>query len=227
MGNAGANPLNQIQQYYAIQEARKKADYVIVITHGGIEHFNLPTPRMVETYRFFIDAGADAVVNHHQHCYSGYEVYKGKPIFYGLGNFCFERPQHKNDFWNYGYMVQLDFDEGIKFRLIPYNQCSEEPIVRGLSCKESANFDEQISKLNEIIKDNERLSEAIITYYDKCVKGDISFIEIYSGRLFSKLYAMKLLPSFITKDRALRILSRINCETHRDKLLYALKSKVE
>jgi poly-gamma-glutamate synthesis protein (capsule biosynthesis protein) len=45
---------------------------------------------MVETYRFFIEAGADAVVNHHQHCICGYEVYKGKPIFYGLGNFCFD-----------------------------------------------------------------------------------------------------------------------------------------
>lgn len=43
---------------------------------------------MQEIYRFFVDIGADAVINHHQHCYSGYEVYKEKPIFYGLGNFC-------------------------------------------------------------------------------------------------------------------------------------------
>lgn len=226
MGNAGSNPLNPIRQYYAIQEAKKKSDYVIVITHGGIEHFNLPTPRMVETYRFFIDAGADAVVNHHQHCYSGYEVYKGKPIFYGLGNFCFDRPQHRNDFWNYGYMVQLNLEKNISFRTIPYNQCSNEPVVEILSGKDSHIFSEQLSKLNGIILNEERLSEAVRTYYDRCVKGDISFIELYSGRLFSKLYAMNLLPSFITKNRALRILSRINCEAHRDKLLYALKTLV-
>lgn len=68
---AGANPLNPIQQYYNIQEARTKADYVLVIVHGGHEHYALPSPRMKETYRFFIDAGADAIINHHQHCYSG------------------------------------------------------------------------------------------------------------------------------------------------------------
>ena len=55
--SAGANPLNPIRQYYIIQEARKKADYIIVIIHGGHEHFQLPTIRMQDTYRFFIDVG--------------------------------------------------------------------------------------------------------------------------------------------------------------------------
>ena len=87
---AGANPLDAVQQYYQIQKARGHAKYIIVIVHGGCEHFQYPTPRMKELYRFFIDAGADAVINGHQHCYSGYEVYNGKPIFYGLGNFCFD-----------------------------------------------------------------------------------------------------------------------------------------
>ena len=86
------NPLLPIQQFYKIQEAKENADYVLVIVHGGIEHYQLPTSRMIETYRFFIDAGADAVVNHHQHCYSGYERYKSKPIIYGLGNLLFDNP---------------------------------------------------------------------------------------------------------------------------------------
>jgi Putative enzyme of poly-gamma-glutamate biosynthesis (capsule formation) len=93
VNTAGSNPLDPIQQYRTIVEARKSADYVLVIVHGGHEMWPLPSPRMVQTYQFFIDAGADAVVNHHQHCFSGYEVYKNKPIFYGLGNFCFDKPQ--------------------------------------------------------------------------------------------------------------------------------------
>ena len=105
--SSGANPLNPIQQYYKIQEARKNADYVLVIVHGGHEHYQLPSPRMKETYRFFVDAGADAVVNHHQHCYSGYEVYNGKPIFYGIGNFLFDREGVRNSIWNEGDMVLL------------------------------------------------------------------------------------------------------------------------
>ena len=36
-----------------------------------------------------IDAGADIVAGHHIHTWQPMEVYKGKPIFYGLGNFAF------------------------------------------------------------------------------------------------------------------------------------------
>ena len=54
--SAGSNPLNPIEQYYAIKEARKMADFVLVIVHGGHEMYQLPSPRMQETYRFFIDA---------------------------------------------------------------------------------------------------------------------------------------------------------------------------
>ena len=108
---AGANPLNPIQQFYKIQEAKKQADYIIVIVHGGHEHYQLPSPRMQETYRFFINAGADAVINGHQHCLSGYEMYKGKPIVYGLGNFCFDNPNYRETKWNEGYMAVLTLEK--------------------------------------------------------------------------------------------------------------------
>lgn len=85
---------------------------------------------MQETYRFFIDTGADAVVNHHQHCYSGYEIYHDKPICYGLGNFCFDEDGRRECFWNEGYLVKLDFvNENIDFELIPYTQCNETASV--------------------------------------------------------------------------------------------------
>lgn len=84
---AGANPLNPVLQYYKIQEAKNNADYILVIVHGGCEHYQYPSIRMQEVYRFFIDSGANAIINHHQHCYSGYEIYEGRPIIYGLGNF--------------------------------------------------------------------------------------------------------------------------------------------
>ena len=128
--HGGSNPLNPIAQYYAIQEAKKKADYVLVIMHGGVEHYQLPTPRMRETYRFFIDARADAVINHHQHCYSGYEIYQGKPIFYGLGNLCFDRSDKRGSIWDEGYLVELSFANSlITHRIIPYHQCDAEAKV--------------------------------------------------------------------------------------------------
>ncbi|MBQ8935725.1 MAG: CapA family protein, partial [Oscillospiraceae bacterium] len=68
----GSNPMNVITNFNDIRTAREESDLVVVIVHGGVEHYSLPTPRMKELYRFYIDAGADVVINHHQHCFSGW-----------------------------------------------------------------------------------------------------------------------------------------------------------
>lgn len=46
-------------------------------------------PETIARYRDFIDYGADGVLAAHPHCLQGWEEYKGKPIFYSLGNFLF------------------------------------------------------------------------------------------------------------------------------------------
>lgn len=220
--SAGASPLNPIHQYYAILEAKKTADYVLVIVHGGHEHFQLPSPRMQETYRFFIDAGADAVVNHHQHCYSGYEVYNGKPIFYGLGNFCFDDPNSRNGIWNEGYMVILSFDQQkIGYELIPYTQCNEMPSVELV--KDRTVFEKNIEKLNAIIHDTNELKKRVDEYYCSTATSMLLMHQPYENRILNKLYRMHLLPSLVSKKRLLMLLNYINCESHHDKHVFALK----
>lgn len=219
---AGANPLNPIRQYYAIQEAKKLADYVLVIVHGGHEHFQLPSPRMQETYRFFVDAGADAVVNHHQHCYSGYEVYNSKPIFYGLGNFCFDDPKSRNSIWNEGYMVILSFEQKqIGYELIPYIQCNEKPSVELVNNRNV--FDKNIEKLNAIIHDTKELKKRVDEYYSATAAGMLLMHQPYENRILNKLYRMHLLPSLVSKAKYLRLLNYIYCESHYDKHVFALK----
>lgn len=220
---AGANPLNPVRHFYRIQEARANADHVLVIVHGGHEHFQLPSSRMVETYRFFIDAGADAVVNHHQHCYSGYEVYNGKPIFYGLGNFCFDEESFRNCFWNQGYMVALDFsDEAASFALYPYSQCNETASVELLHGEDLKEFEKELGALNHIICDQALLNERLRTYYEKCPEGELSILEPYGSRVTRKLYSLGLLPSFINGRKLASVLNHIGCESHRDKMLFCL-----
>lgn len=53
---AGFNPMDIIDNTMQIQEAKSKADYVIVIIHGGHEYYNLPSPRMQKQYRFLCRA---------------------------------------------------------------------------------------------------------------------------------------------------------------------------
>ena len=219
--SGGANPLNPIRQYYAIQEAKKKADYVLVIVHGGHEHYQLPSPRMQETYRFFINAGADAVVNHHQHCYSGYEIYNGKPIFYGLGNFCFDHNGIPPNKWTEGYMVEIDFNTDVTYRILPYCQYRNDATIDLL--KEDS-FNDNIEYLNEIIRNEKSLNEAITDFYKNNTKNlECIFMPIknrYLNYIWSKFY-----PKIISDKTRMSILAHLQCESHLPRVLYKLKNR--
>lgn len=219
--SAGSNPLNSIEQYYAIKEARSKADYVLVIVHGGHELWQFPSLRMKQTYQFFIDAGADAVVNHHQHCFSGYEIYKDKPIVYGLGNFCFDKQDYFKGLWEYGYMVEIDTDTNA-IALIPYEQCKEEPTIKLIDDK--TRFNEQINKLNAIIVDSGRLAEETNNYYNRKKKRVAISLEPYDNKLLKSLYSHNILPSFITKKKKLFLYNMLACESQQDILLHYLRN---
>ncbi len=213
---AGANPIEPVRLFRTIQEAKSKADYVLVITHGGKEHYPLPTPRMQELYRFFVDAGADAVVNHHQHCYSGYECYKGAPIFYGLGNFCFDSP-NRHSSWNEGYMVCLDFGgESLSFELVPFVQCDDSPEVRLMEGEEIVKFEGKIRELNGQIEDPSRLKAAFDQLAKERGESYLSVLYPYQNRVMLYLSRKHLFPKFLRKRRLARFLNYMDCESHRD-----------
>ena len=113
---------------------------MILNVHGGNEFYHLPSPRIKELYRHYINIGADAVISQHTHAYSGYEVYEGKPIFYGLGNFIYDWPGKVNSSWNKGYVVRLNISDKIDFEIIPLEQCNEKPGVFYLSDDEDKAF---------------------------------------------------------------------------------------
>lgn len=220
---AGCNPLNVIQQYSAIKNAKTNADYVIVIVHGGLEHLQYPSVRMKEAYRFFIDAGADVVINHHQHCYLGMEEYKGKPIFYGLGNFCFDWDGKRNAIWNEGYMVKLILDSDIRYEVIPYIQCDEKPSVELLDEVNEASFFKTFTKFSADYCDDEKLDLVNREFAEKMKNRYNMIFEPYSGRISWGLYFRNLLPSFAKRNIETKI-NFIECESHRDALLKHIKS---
>ena len=225
---AGANPLNPISQYYAIKEANEKADYVVVIVHGGTEHYQLPSQRMIDTYRFFIDTGANVVINHHQHCYSGYEEYKGGLIFYGLGNFCFdsftEQTSTKNTIWNEGYMVWLDFsEERISYKIYPYIQCAKEPKVELMREDEQKAFNTKISEINKIIQAPEQLKACNERWMNETYLQQQTILLPYPHRFLLSAATRGWIPKGLNKYRVTRLLNKVDCESHRDRLLFYLK----
>jgi poly-gamma-glutamate synthesis protein (capsule biosynthesis protein) len=73
-----------------ISNVRQRVDYLVAFIHWSDELFSYPRPADRELARRLIEFGADAVVGHHSHVVRGYEEYRGKPIFYGLGNYYFD-----------------------------------------------------------------------------------------------------------------------------------------
>jgi poly-gamma-glutamate synthesis protein (capsule biosynthesis protein) len=73
-----------------VDEAMQMADLVIVGHHCAVsegERGDYPPQAMRDVAKACIDAGADIFVGHGWHRTLGIEIYKNKPIFYGIGNF--------------------------------------------------------------------------------------------------------------------------------------------
>jgi len=71
----------------AVEAADRIADLVMVTIHWGVELDTKPRPEDVERAFAMIDAGADAIFGHHSHRLQPVSRYKGRPIFWSLGNF--------------------------------------------------------------------------------------------------------------------------------------------
>lgn len=108
-----------------IVNAKKTADYVIVIYHGGKEYCRYPSPRLLKLCRSMIRHGADVVLCQHSHCIGCYEKFEGGHIVYGQGNFHFawDMPtEEKQRMWYTGLAAVVEIDENSL-------QFSVEPVV--------------------------------------------------------------------------------------------------
>lgn len=210
------NQLNPVQVFYDVTEARKKYDYVIVIIHAGNEFYELPSPRTKKLYRFIVDAGADAVVAHHTHVSSGYEIYKSKPIFYSLGNFIYDWVGKANAGWNIGYAVRLVLSDSIEFEILPLKQGGLNPGIYQLHAEEKEAFLNEINRLNQIICDDRQLEINFQNYCTSVFPMYDAFIEPHFGKYIAAARKRHFFPKLITKRKRLLLLNLARCDSHRD-----------
>ena len=90
----------------AISELKKQdsSSVVLVQLHWGIEHVSEPTTGQKQAAHQMIDAGADLIVGHHPHTIQTIEEYRGKMIYYSIGNFIFDQTAPIN---SEGLLVQI------------------------------------------------------------------------------------------------------------------------
>ena len=111
-----------------IRRLKETSDIVVSSHHWGLHQDVLAY--MTEIGHAAIDAGADVVIGHGPHYSLPVEIYRGKPIFYGLGSFSFHTGHggRKHGDW-VGMLARVVVDSGktaeAAFRLVRHNEQNE------------------------------------------------------------------------------------------------------
>lgn len=224
---AGSNPMNFIDNFKQIQDAKAKADFVIVIVHGGNEYNHIPSPNMIKQYRFYAEVGADAVLAHHTHCISGFEVWKGVPIFYSLGNFLFTKDVIKDKSWYDGLVVQLDIKKGEKIKY-NYYFVSQTPLEHKLKLVDNKDLKGLLLNINDVIQNEEKVNtiweEFAKNKSEAFYKSITPIAAIKNKYLKYIIYKTGLHKLFLNETYLKEHLNRIRCESHLDISRYMLKN---
>jgi poly-gamma-glutamate synthesis protein (capsule biosynthesis protein) len=146
-----------------IARLRQQVDFVVVSCHWGVSSDEKIQDYQTELVYAAIDAGADAIMGHHPHRPQAIQIYKGKPIFYSMGNFAF-------DWWfvrnilKEGIMAYLTLENRIvtKISFIPVRREDESNDIAPLSPHSEAGI--------SVIDTVRRLSEPFGTKFE--VVGD-------------------------------------------------------
>ena len=105
---AGSAQLTAANVKVDVAAARKAgAQIVIVYPHWGTEYSPRPFSAEQKLAHAVIDAGADMIIGNHAHWVGAMEIYKGRPIWYALGNFVFD--QVWSEPTSEGLLLQLTF----------------------------------------------------------------------------------------------------------------------
>ena len=222
---AGANPFDLIDAFFQIQAEKEKNDFVIVIYHGGLEYQYYPTLEMVKNFKFMIEIGADVIVGHHTHRYSGAIRHDTKPIIFGLGNFVCSTTNKISNEWLTGLIAKIILkDDTIDFELVPIkmtDDCDRLNLIKSTNAEKVLNHIDEISSsiLDQyfltnywIEKDFEEKDRII-----RLLKSD-SRIEYRFRKYFPRLFRTRL----STYKRSI-LLNMIRCDSHRNRLIRILE----
>jgi poly-gamma-glutamate capsule biosynthesis protein CapA/YwtB (metallophosphatase superfamily) len=103
-----------------IERLRPEVDLIAVMPHWGMEYIATPEPGQVELAHAAIDAGADLVIGGHAHWPKGIEMYEGKPVFYGVGNFLLDQSWSEETSTGIFAEITLYGDRVLQVRPVPF-----------------------------------------------------------------------------------------------------------
>ena len=164
----GCAYIQDLRMNHVILNAKKEVDYLFVLPHDGIEYIDIPMPETIARYRDFIDYGADGVIGTHPHCPQGWETYKGKPIFYSLGNFLFNSKEGygyratDRPYWYEGLCVVLKLSGG---EVVPELYYTRNVDNVGIVLEKTMEREEHMRTVCSYLSDREKYKQ----YFDKAI----------------------------------------------------------
>ena len=213
----GAAWINSLEIEDIIKNAKTKVDFLIVCPHAGVEHTEAPLPEWRTLFRYFIDWGADIVVASHPHSPQGWETYKGKQIYYSLGNFYFDGlvKGESIPYWNNGLGVHITIDdEGL------HSSDFAITFKNGhISIDEGEETKQHLDYVNSLLADD----NAYLEYIDEMCSSHYygyryAFLRGVCGTSFKVgvKHFFKLLGGMILgKQDETYLLNTLRCESHR------------
>lgn len=225
--SAGANPIDLLESPDHVVKLKAQCDYVIVLYHGGKEHYRYPSPDLQKVCRKLVEKGADLVICQHSHCIGCEEKYAGGTIVYGQGNFLFDYSD--NECWQTGMLVRIG--DGFEISYIPLVKRGEAVRLATGNEKESilADFNGRSRDIltdGFVEKNYANFADTMVESYLLSVAGirkNFFFraVNKLSGYRFGSFWMRKKYKT----DTLLKLENFINCECHREVFLQGLRDK--
>lgn len=221
----GANPIDLLESPDHIAAIKSQCDYVIVLYHGGKEHYRYPSPNLQKVCRKLVDKGANLVVCQHSHCIGCEEQYKDGTIIYGQGNFLFD--DSNSDFWQTSLLIKIN--DNFEVSYIPL--VKREETVRLAEGNEAEQILSAFFERSKEILTDGFLNQHYSDFADKMLPTYLMRISAYKPgmilRICNKLSRGQLIPYLLcrkyAKSNRLAIENSIACEAHRELFLQGLR----
>lgn len=224
---AGANPFDPLESPDHVSILKKQCDYVIVLYHGGKEHYRYPSPGLQKICRKIVEKGADFVVCQHTHCIGCEEKWQDGTIVYGQGNFLFDHSE--SEFWQTSLLIEVDIGEKTEISYHPI--CKNGNGVISADSEKASIMEEFNKRGMEIGQQGfieEKYKEFSASFVPQAsvlaginVKGILyRGLNKLSCRRFGKWYARKKM----TESRKLVLRNLIECEAWREIVLKQLEA---
>lgn len=218
--SSGANPYDPLESFDAVKKLKEHSDMVIVLYHGGKEHYRYPSPNIQKIFRKFATSGADYVVAQHSHCIGCFEIYKNSILVYGQGNFLFDRIQ--DECWNTSLLLKINYNKIKKSHAYQFI-----PIVRNNNAVEYATekLNQNIMKefymrsnqiLNSTFVNEEFERHANRLKRDYMYRFSGGFGRLLGIRILNKITKYKFLDKMYSGKVMLAIENNLECESHRE-----------